>query len=95
MYVQDRLPGIWHVDLMVVLAAGDSTSIRDALLFTGHGALQDSGADIEVPMQRINSETIQLIKNDKKYKESETLDVIISYIKDPDHIYVQKVSSNY
>lgn len=92
MYVRNRLPGIWHVDLITVSFGGDSTSVRNGLLFTGYAILHDSNEDIEVPMQTINSEKVQLIKNDTKYKENDSFDVIVTYMKDPDHIYVQKVS---
>lgn len=95
MHVQNRLPDIWHVDLVTISIGGDSASIRDALLFTGYGTLQDSNLDVEVPVQTVNSEKLQLIKNDSRYKEGDSLNVIVTYIKDPDHIYAQKVSVFY
>lgn len=91
MYVQNRFPDIWHVDLVAMSTGVDSTSVRDALLFTGYGALQDSNNDSIITQKTINSEKIQFIKNNSKYKENETFDVIVTHIVNPDKIYVQKV----
>lgn len=95
MYVQERLPQVWNVDLVAFSPGVESTSVRDALLFTGYGVLRDCDNEFNAPVQTINSETVQLIKNGNILKENESFDVIISYIKDPDNIYIQKVSDNY
>lgn len=91
MYVQERLPEIWHVDLVAFSLGVDSTSLRDALLFTGYGILQDSAHETEAPLQFFKNDDTKLIKNTDGWKENEIFDVTVSHIIDPENIYVQKV----
>lgn len=91
MYVEERLPHIFNVDLVAFSAGTESTSIRDALLFTGFAVLEDSNHKIETPIQTLKSDDIKLIKNKEIYRENTTIDVIITHIKDPNNIYVQRV----
>lgn len=94
MYVHERHPHICYVDLVAFTSTNnDSTSLRDALLFTGYGILQDSNRDTEVLSQSFRNNEIKLIKNTDGWKENETFEIRVSHIIDPDNIYVQKVSN--
>lgn len=45
MYTFDKRPDMLEVDLMAFSSGIDTTSIRDALLFTGYGYLQDTNTE--------------------------------------------------
>lgn len=92
MYVKERLSEIWNVDLVAFSSGLESISVRDSLLFTGFGTLQDSAKDLDAPRQQTyTSEELKFFKNNELFKENTSFDVVITYVKDPDNIYLQKV----
>lgn len=93
MYVHERLADLWKVDLVAFTAGSQSTSVRDALLFTGYGAVEDSNQEETLPVRCLSAEDAKLIKNTGDWKENESVDVVISHVVDPDNVYVWKASN--
>lgn len=93
MYIHERHPQIWNVDLVVFSTVVESTSLRDALLFTGYGIFPDSNHETEALLQSFKNDETKLIKSTDGWKENGTFEITVSHIADPENIYVQKVTN--